>query len=173
MKILKYPHTDLFVKCRDLTLEEITSYETMRAVDRMFNSMYESGGVGLAAPQVGWHVNLFIMNATGSADCHKQHGLLFINPRLTVEGTPVPSMEGCLSIPGVFASVPRPPIVSVDFTDITGKRHSRKYVNCFEAAIIQHEMDHCSGILFIDRLVDKAAVYPQLVQLKKKHLKGL
>lgn len=172
MQIVKYPDEQLFKHCRDLTLEEITSYETLRSVDRMYNVMYELGGVGLSAPQVGWPVNLFIMNASGDPMSHKLHSVLFINPRIIVGGKSDEGIEGCLSFPNLFMNVPRHNVVSIEFSNIKGERKTRKYFD-FEARIIQHEYDHLCGRLFIDRVENKAAIYPELLKLKRENRKGL
>ncbi len=170
--ILTYPNNALFKSCRDLTLEEITSYETLRAIDRMFNAMYSDGGVGLAAPQVDWPVNVFIMNAAGSPDSHKLHGTVFINPRITTGGKVDKGIEGCLSFPSLFIEVQRFDIANIEFSNIKGERKTRRYVG-WEARIIQHEFDHLCGRLFIDRVEDKNAIYPELLKLKKISRKGL
>ncbi len=125
-------------------------------IDDMFDTMYNAEGVGLAAPQIGKALRVFVADASpyneeesGQND-HKP--LTMINPKIRVESKETVTMdEGCLSIPDVTGPVTRPEKVVVEFKD----RHFHKQKLDVEgqlARIIQHEIDHLDGVLFIDHL---------------------
>jgi peptide deformylase len=132
-------------------------------VDDMFETMYNAHGIGLAAPQIGVSLRVFI--ADGSAlDDEKLHGFkkVFVNPTiLKEEGEEWAYEEGCLSIPGIRADVKRQPKLKIQYYDIEWKKYTEVY-DGMAARIIQHEYDHIEGILFLDH------VSP----MKKRLLKG-
>jgi peptide deformylase len=124
-------------------------------IDDMFDTMYNSDGVGLAAPQIGKLLRIFVADADPMMKGEKAsvHGpIAMINPEITVtEGEDVAMDEGCLSIPGVNATVTRPEKVTVKYLD----RHFKEQeltVDGWWARVIQHEADHLDGILFLDHL---------------------
>lgn len=122
---------------------------------RMLELMHEAPGVGLAAPQVGWSIRLFVANATGEPE----DDMVFINPTITVEGKAMQDMEeGCLSLPGINASIRRPQAVTIEATDIQGNRF-RVTSDDLPARVWQHENDHLDGVLIIDKMspIDKMA----------------
>ena len=130
--------------------------------------MYYRGGVGLAAPQVGWNASLFIVNPYDRSR-HLTEARIFINPSVVGFGGTTVGQEGCLSFPGIFASVARHKRVSVQYANTTRDGIEQEYSG-FMARIIQHEFDHLNGILFIDRLTDKVkkSLKPQLVSHKER-----
>ncbi len=115
-------------------------------VDAMFETMSEADGVGLAAPQVGVSLRLFVINI------HGVEKRAYINPQIleTSIETDI-SEEGCLSVPGVWHDVERPARVNVQAQDLEGKPFTVKAEGLLARAI-QHENDHLNGTLFIDRL---------------------
>tara|TARA_R110000868_G_scaffold221838_3_gene473632 strand:- start:578 stop:1135 length:558 start_codon:yes stop_codon:yes gene_type:complete len=129
--------------------------ELDQLIDNMFETMYEAEGVGLAAPQIGKSIRLFIVDASPFEE--EEKGLknfkrTFINPIIVEEeGEEWPFQEGCLSIPGIREDVYREPKITVEY-------YNRKFElveETFEglaARIIQHEYDHIEGILFTDYL---------------------
>lgn len=121
--------------------------ETITALlDDMAETMYESNGVGLAAPQVGIAKRLIVI------DPGNDHLLKMINPRcLEAEGEEI-DVEGCLSIPGIYGEVPRASRVLVEALDPAGEP-LRLEAEGFLARILQHEIDHLDGILFLDRAI--------------------
>lgn len=122
---------------------------------RMLELMHEAPGVGLAAPQVGLPIRLFVANATGEPE----DDMVFINPVITVDGKATEDMEeGCLSLPGINASIRRPKAVTIEATDINGNRF-RASSDDLPARIWQHENDHLDGIMIIDKMspIDKMA----------------
>jgi len=113
----------------------------------MIDTMYAADGVGLAAPQIGKNINIFVMR-TGRS---RSDNLVLINPHpVIMTGGPEWEDEGCLSIPGTFRPVLRWTEVGVVFWTPTGER-KQVVLNGFLARIFQHEYDHLQGILFPER----------------------
>ena len=139
MKIIKHPNRILRIKATSVKRVDV---ELLRTIGEMFDVMYDAGGVGLAAPQVGILRRFFIVHV-GAAQ-------VFINPVLSRPKGSVELEEGCLSLPGQTGLVRRPKSVRVDAWNHTGDRFS---LNAFGelARVIQHENDHLDGVLFIDK----------------------
>lgn len=115
-----------------------------KLVDDMFETMYESKGVGLAAPQVGVNLRLAVID-TGDDP------LVLINPEIIKTSGKETCDEGCLSLPGLSEKVERAKKVVAEATDIDGARYEIEAEDLLARAI-QHELDHLDGILFIDRI---------------------
>jgi len=130
----------------------------------MFETMHAAKGIGLAAPQIGKSIRLFIVDGSPldeepDMDNFKK---AFINPQLLSEsGEPWPFEEGCLSIPNIREDVMRPEKLRISYFDEQWKKHEEEFEG-MKARIIQHEYDHIEGKLFID----------YLTPLKKRMLKG-
>lgn len=124
-------------------------------IDDMFDTMYNSDGVGLAGPQVGELKRLFVMDADPMADElgeAKPGPMVMINPEIVEEGEQEVQMdEGCLSIPDVNAPVSRPEHIVVEYLDRDFNKQ-RLEAGGWLARVIQHERDHLDGILFLDYL---------------------
>lgn len=119
-----------------------------RVVAAMFERMFESKGVGLAAPQVGLKKRILVLNATGD----RKDDLVLVNPTITGRSGPETWFdEGCLSFPSIYAEVKRPDRCSVVAFDVEGLRIEKEYEG-FVSRIIQHEFDHLEGILLVDRM---------------------
>jgi peptide deformylase len=119
-----------------------------RLVSDMFETMYASRGVGLAAPQVGVSRRLFVMDCSGGQDPEARVAL--VNPvALSVEGDQTGD-EGCLSFPGVFFPVKRSLRAVVRAQDVNGEEFEFDGLE-LEARCMLHETDHCDGIVFLDR----------------------
>ncbi|MFT5156965.1 MAG: peptide deformylase [Bacteroidia bacterium] len=132
-------------------------------LENMFETMDESNGVGLAAPQIGLNIRLFIIDSTAMYDNEKD-GLrtVFINPIITEEsGKAWAFEEGCLSIPNIRENVNREPKIKITYYDENFAKHQAEF-NGMTARVIQHECDHIEGVLFIDHLS----------ALKRKLMKG-
>lgn len=131
----------------------------------MFETMYSSKGVGLAAPQINKSIRLFIIDASPFADEYPElegWKKTFINPRiLEEEGEEWDFNEGCLSIPGIREDVERKPELILEYEDENFELHEEKFDGVV-ARVIQHEYDHLEGVLFTDHLSP----------LKKRLLKG-
>jgi peptide deformylase len=132
------------------------SNELQQLIGDMFDTMYNANGVGLAAPQVGKRLRIFVTddaNIKTKKEEYSAHGpLAMLNPviRLESEQTVV-AEEGCLSIPGIRGEVSRPSDVTVSFTDRNFNERTLQLDGPL-ARIIQHELDHLNGVLFIDHL---------------------
>lgn len=122
-------------------------------IENMFETMYQSNGIGLAAPQIGLSIRLFIVDGSlFDEDEVKDFKQVFINPVIKVEnGDPWKFNEGCLSIPGIREDVLRKEEILIHYFDEKWELHKMKYQG-IAARIVQHEYDHIEGILFTDRI---------------------
>jgi peptide deformylase len=124
-------------------------------IANMFETMYTSEGVGLAAPQVNQGIRLFIIDAAPYAEEHSElEGFkkVFINPRIVeYSGEEVAFNEGCLSIPQIREDVMRPPRIRIKYQDRDFNSYEEEYEG-IPARIIQHEYDHLEARLFVDRI---------------------
>ncbi len=125
-------------------VREITP-EIKRAIADMTETMWHQVGIGLAAPQVGLAHRILVM------DDGKGGAQALINPVIESRSGTVREEEGCLSIPGIFAEVERSKAVTVAALDADGRPVSFE-ASGLKARVVQHELDHLDGILFIDRL---------------------
>lgn len=138
-------------------------------IDNMFETMYAASGVGLAAPQIGRAIRLFIIDTSGFVDEGEEdeEGLqgfkkVFINPEIVEEdGEEWAFNEGCLSIPDVREDVDRHEQIRINYMDRDFNEHEEVFTG-LKARVIQHEYDHIEGVLFTDHLTP----------LKKRMLKG-
>ena len=137
--------------------EPITSDypELKNLIDDMFEMMYESDGVGLAAPQIGLNIRLVVIDASPAADNNpecKDRKLVLINPELTVLDGPYSTRdEGCLSVPGLSEPVARIEHIHLKWLDDEFNSHEEE-MSGFLSRIVQHEFDHLEGIMYIDRI---------------------
>lgn len=123
-------------------------------VQNMFETMYNAKGVGLAAPQVGHSIRLFIVDGAPFDEDEevKNFKAVFINAQvIKEEGDKWKFNEGCLSIPGIREDVLRKPEIELEYEDENFQKH-RKVFTGTVARIIQHEYDHIEGVLFTDRI---------------------
>lgn len=124
-------------------------------IENMWETMYYSDGVGLAAPQVGKSIRMFIIDASSGADEEPElEGFkkVFINPEILETSGEIWIMnEGCLSLPEIREDVARPDVVKIKYLDENFQEHIEEYKG-FAGRVIQHEYDHLDGILFIDLL---------------------
>jgi peptide deformylase len=123
--------------------------EIVRLIDDMTETMYAAPGVGLAAPQIGVPLRIFVADISVGRD---PDGLMvFVNPEFVERDGRQIEEEGCLSVPGFNATVVRPSRVVIRGLDRAGKEHRREGSELLARAF-QHEMDHLDGLLFVDRL---------------------
>ena len=152
-KINRFPECDVIriyklgeevLRKKAVPIEKVTD-EIKTLIGDMFETMVDANGVGLAAPQVGKKLRLFV--AVADDDVKR----VFINPQIVSTSEEVGDYEeGCLSIPGVYETIRRPVRVTVQALDENGKPFTLE-ADGLLARIIQHETDHLDGILFIDR----------------------
>jgi peptide deformylase len=144
LKIVYYPDP-----CLRRVSEPVTQFDENLAAlaARMFDLMREEQGVGLAAPQVGVNLRMFVMNATGKPEDDK----VIVNPTLTdAEGNDM-GEEGCLSLPKIRADIDRALTLTLSAQDLNGKPFTETETG-FVARVWQHEFDHLNGIMLIDRM---------------------
>lgn len=129
-------------------------------IDDMFETMYNAQGIGLAAPQIGESIRLFIVDASpfgedeedAEAQKVKDFKEVFINARIVEEkGAPFVFQEGCLSIPNIREEVTRDDTIVIEYYDREWNFQTKTF-DGYAARIIQHEYDHIQGILFTDKL---------------------
>jgi peptide deformylase len=129
-------------------------------VRQMLQTMYSADGIGLAAPQIGIHKQLIVV------DIHPDEAatppLILMNPTITRSSQEISvTQEGCLSIPNVYLDVKRPAAVEVSYKDETGKLQKLAATGLL-ACCIQHEIDHLNGILFVDRAENRLLLNQEL-----------
>ncbi len=133
-------------------------------VEKLEETMYESDGVGLAAPQIGESLRVIIVDPTAG----EQKPCVLINPDIFYFSEKKEDYEeGCLSIPNISLPINRSSIISVRAKDVNGQEFTLKEVDGLLARVIQHETDHLDGILFVDRA---SLVRRQLISGKLKKL---
>jgi len=112
------------------------------------------GGVGIAAPQLGNNRRMVVVDCTVARHFCRNHGLLYlVNPEIIDHSNDgILGREGCLSVPDWVGTVPRARSIRLKYQDMQGATHETE-ASGFEARVIQHEVDHLDGILFIDRVV--------------------
>lgn len=145
-KIYQYPEPVLRKKAEDV---KDFSDELQQLIEDMADTMYDAPGIGLAAPQVGESIRLLIVDLR--SDGEKREYLTVINPEIVAsEGTQVDE-EGCLSVPDLTANVNRFKKITLRYQDKDGNDQEIIAEDRF-AVVLQHEIDHLNGILFIDHL---------------------
>lgn len=161
--IAHYPEPVLLTVSKPV-LEEEFNGDLELLVNDMFATMYDAGGVGLAAPQVFNSRRLFVMDVPDEEG--KPNKIAFINPEIvSVEGEQL-GEEGCLSFPGLFQTVQREMRVIVQAQDLKGEKFELDLKD-LAARCVLHETDHCDGIVFLDRMT------PLKRQLAKRKIKTL
>ena len=169
LPIVAYGDAVLRKKGKEITKD----YPNLEAlIENMYETMYGALGVGLAAPQIGLSIRLFIVDTAPfsedeALDTEEQEFLkdfrqTFINPKIIKEeGDEWAFCEGCLSIPDIREDVFRQPMIRIEFYDESFKKHTKEYYG-LAARVIQHEYDHIEGVLFTDKISS----------LKKRLIKG-
>lgn len=149
-------HPVLRKKARELTRQELLSPSIQRLIDDMTETMRDAEGVGLAAPQVYEEVRLFMGEVRPSEpdDETAMPLLVMANPVIVRRSKEIDlSWEGCLSIPDIKGIVPRHRAILVQGLDREGNKITVE-AQGFHARILQHEIDHLDGILYLDRMTD-------------------
>ncbi len=153
--------------------EEITKdYPDLEnLVENMYETMYASDGIGLAAPQVGLSIRLVVIDADALKESFPElEGvkLTLINPELDIieEGKKVTREEGCLSVPGIHEPVARYEKLRLNWLDMDFVEHEEVFEG-FLARIIQHECDHLDGTLYVDKTTP---IRKQLIRTKLKNI---
>lgn len=166
LKILTYGHPTLRVKCEPV--REFTE-ELCHFAEDMFRTMFENEGVGLAASQVDRTIQLLVIGVP-QKDTDEVIKLVVINPVIEEKRGSWEYEEGCLSIPELRDVVTRPEWIRIHYQDLDGKEHTLE-ANGITARVLQHEMDHLNGILFVDHLspVRRALMKRKLRELERQN----
>lgn len=145
-KVVKYGTPSLREKSKEV---HKISKKVQILIDDLYDTMYATNGVGLAAPQIGENLRIFVID-TG-IDAKSMNPITFINPKIIKKEGAVNSYEGCLSFPEAYSNVRRYSYVKVKALDIKGRPFILEAKDgSLLARAIQHEFDHLDGILFID-----------------------
>jgi peptide deformylase len=163
MRILFYPDPVLRKRAREVDPRA----EGLRELaEEMLRTMKEASGVGLAAPQVGESLRLFVASDTGEIE----DAMVCLNPRVEPFGPAAQMEEGCLSVPGVRRDIRRTESVRLKWTDLDGAPHEGEFHGLL-ARIIQHECDHLDGVLFFERMseADRLSIRDDLRALEEQY----
>jgi len=179
LKIVTAPNPALSNTAKPVSKVNFNVQELVEEMKKTLAKTTDPKGVGLAAPQVGKSVRIFIAKPTD-----KSKIMVFINPQITQKSSKVgyvkrpaspklqrgepkkdtsekasKKLEGCLSLPAIWGPVLRPSSLTLSYLDENGKHHKQKFSN-FLATVVQHEMDHLNGILFSKRVLEqKGSLY--------------
>lgn len=165
LKILKEP--DPILRKKSAPVASVDKH-IKKLMNDMLETMYAAPGIGLAAAQVGILKRVIVIDL--AKDGEKKLPLFFVNPVITWKSEILEKKEeGCLSIPDYFAEIKRPHACHVNYLDQHGKEKKLKAEGLL-ATCIQHEIDHCDGILFIDYLskLKRMFISKKLAKLKKQ-----
>jgi len=164
MELITYPSNHLVMKNQRV---EGWTPDVAERVAMMWKAMERADGIGLAAPQVGWNVRLFILGVPGPNDGDVVHRVLW-NPEVQTSGDLVPMMEGCLSFPGIRANIPR--WTRARLVGWTPEGPIDEVFAGLAAQAVQHEMDHIEGLLFIEKMTpaDRQRIAPVLRDLAER-----
>jgi len=163
-RITRYPQAVLGRPAE--TVKEIDD-DIRRLVDKMTDIMLENRGIGLAAPQVGIGLRLFMIALDGKRESRK----VYINPKVTVTSDELePYDEGCLSVPGVYTKIRRYKKCRVTATNLEGNSFTEEADGLYARAL-QHESDHLEGMTIVNRMgqAAKIAHRKELKKLREKH----
>lgn len=167
LKVYLYGHPVLRRLSDDITPDYP---DLKKLVDDMYDSMYASQGVGLAAPQIGRNDRIVVIDASPLGEDFPEcegRKLTLINPRVEVlEGDTVTRAEGCLSLPGLSENVPRVEKIRLTWVDEDFNPHE-EIIEGFLARIVQHECDHLEGKLYIDHI---SPIRKQLISSKLRNI---
>jgi len=173
LPIVAYGSQVLKEKAKEIT-PDFPNLKTL--ISDMFETMYAARGVGLAAPQIGHSIRLFIVDVSPFAEDEPNlEGIkkVFINPEIIdEEGKEWKFNEGCLSIPTIREDVLRKPNIKIRYLDEQFKEQEEQ-ISGLLARVIQHEYDHIEGILFTDRIsqLRKTLIRAKLLNISKGNLK--
>ena len=163
LPVYLYGHPVLREECDDVTPD----YPDLKQlVADMYETMYASEGVGLAAPQIGRNIRLVVIDADPVKDISPEcegRTLTLINPEIEIlDGDKIVRAEGCLSLPGISENVPRVEHIRLRWLDEDFQPHEEE-ISGFLARIVQHECDHLEGKVYIDHI---SAIRRQLIRRK-------
>lgn len=139
-------------KCREV---EVIDDKIKELAQDMLETMYKNDGIGLAACQVGILKRVVVYDVAYIQEDGKKEGHMLINPKITSRSKSMIEVEeGCLSFPDIYDNVIRHEKVTVEYTDLEGKKRKINAKD-IEAVCLQHEIDHLDGIVFLDRVAEQ------------------
>ncbi|NTU53332.1 MAG: peptide deformylase [Chlorobiaceae bacterium] len=144
-----------------------------KLITDMFESMYRAPGIGLAAPQVGHSIRLLVVDISSIEAYADFRPMVVINPRIMEFRGRNSMEEGCLSVPGVVGDVLRPSAITLRYRDEQFEEHTADFSGMM-ARVIQHEIDHLDGTLFIDRMDkrDRRSIQKELDAIAEGRVKA-
>jgi len=167
LPVYLYGHPVLRKKSENITPDYP---DLKKLIDDMFETMYASEGVGLAAPQIGRNHRIVVIDADPVAETHPEcsgRKLTLINPEIEIlEGEHISRGEGCLSLPGLSENVSRIEHIRLKWVDEDFQKHD-EVISGFLARIVQHECDHLEGKLYIDHI---SSIRKQLIRGKLNNI---
>ena len=144
LTILNYPDARLHTVAKPVA---VVNDDIRKLISDMAETMYAAPGIGLAATQINWHIQLIIVDTS-----QEQNNLLvFINPKIVAKNGEQNYEEGCLSVPGVYETVTRADKITVEALDMNGKKFKLNAEGLLSVCV-QHEMDHLLGKVFVEYL---------------------
>ena len=164
LKILKYGDPLLRKK-----VEDVSDFRNLPYLaEKMFNTMHKEGGLGLAANQIGYSLNLVILdtsNLEGEEDCKPY--ILINTEIIRLNGSSIME-EGCLSVPDIRAEIERPETIILKFQDLEQNFYEESFTGLL-SRVIQHELDHLNGKFFVDYLspAKKILIKKRLLEISK------
>ena len=170
MPILIAPHPVLKAKARPVVDSDAELIRDL--IPRMFATMYQAPGIGLAAPQIGQSLRMAVVDVREREE--NRQPIVMINPKIIASSPDLNIYEeGCLSLPQQFAEVTRPRIVRVQFENAQGMKEELE-ADGLLSTCIQHEIDHLDGVLFIDRIsmLKRNMIMRKLIKEQKLKAQG-
>ena len=164
LKILKYGDPILRKK-----VEYVTDFTNLPYLaEQMFHTMHEENGIGLAANQVGYSLNLLVLD-TSNIECEEEtKAAILVNTEIIrLKGSSIME-EGCLSVPEIRAEIKRPETIIIKYQDLEQNFHEETFTGLV-SRVIQHELDHLNGKLFVDYLspAKKILINKRLLEISK------
>ena len=169
-QILKLGNPNLRLKAKAYSPKLIGSTVFLQIVSDLRDSLRESGGIGLAAPQINIPFRILVVEITNTSTRYGEIQPLpfevYVNPTLSViDDKKQGFWEGCLSVPGMMGYVERPRKVKVDYISGEGQKKFTIFED-FLATVFQHELDHLNGTLYVDKIAD-----PELFAFEEEYRK--
>ncbi|MFA7116369.1 MAG: peptide deformylase [Bacteroidales bacterium] len=154
LPIYIYGSAVLRAQAKEIDIKNIDKEEFKKYLDNMWETMYDSDGVGLAAPQAGISERLFVIDGSDMKSVYPYlNGFkrVMINPEILEESKETVSFgEGCLSVPNIYGDVIRPAKIKIKYFDENLEEEIEE-LDGYKARMVQHEFDHLNGVLFVDR----------------------
>jgi len=164
LNVLKYGNPLLRKKVQDVV--DFTNLPNL--VVQMFNTMHEEGGIGLAANQIGHSLNLLVLDTSKLEDEEDANPYILINTKIIGSNGSSIMEEGCLSVHNIRAEIERPETIMIKYQDLEQNFHKESFSGLL-SRIIQHELDHLNGKLFIDYLspAKKTLIKKRLIEISR------